>query len=104
MADKLEVGETPIIVSPSSVGAQLAAALRIVTILIGGFTTLLSFLKTSDLLSLYSWLHSTEGAGFVAAVVTVVTFATSLYKTRLKQKIMVTLATFTPDSIGQVKK
>jgi hypothetical protein len=40
-----------------------------------------SLLSAHDMVGIYTWLHTTDGAGFIAAVITVVTFLYSLYVT-----------------------
>lgn len=94
---------TPIVINPSSIGSQFAAAARIVTILVAGFATLLSFLKGRDVVGLYQWLHTTDGAGFVAAAIAAGTFAASIYKTWKRHQKLVVLAAVAPDSVAQVK-
>ena len=94
---------TPIVISPSSIGAQLAAAARIITILVAGFGVLMKLLSAKDLAGAYVWFHTTEGAGFVAAAVAAGTFVYSMYKTWKRHQKMVVLAAVAPDSVAQVK-
>lgn len=93
----------PIVITPSSVGSQLAAAMRILTVLISGFAALMQLLSARDLAGAYQWVQSTSGAGFIAAVIAVGTFAFSMYTTFRKHQKLVILTANVDNSVAAFK-
>jgi len=71
----------PIVINPSSIPALIGTVTRIAAILMAGLATLLSLLSAKDMAGVWVWFHTTEGAGFIATVILVATFAWSMYTT-----------------------
>lgn len=77
--------------NPSLVQAGLASAVRILIILVSGFTALLGLFKRGDLAGLYNYVQSTEGLTLITAVVAMITFGFSIY-TKLRERKALTVA------------
>ncbi len=95
--------DEPIIVSPNTLPVLLASAGRIIAILVAGFAVVMKLFEARDIMGVWLWMQTTEGAGFVAALVGVGTFALSLRKTWIKHKKIIVLAAVAPNDFGQVK-
>ena len=99
----------PIVVNPSSLPALIGTVSRIVAILVAGFTTLVSLMTAKDMVGVWVWLHTTDGAGFIATIVLVATFGLSMWTTWKKHgklfdvSIMAKKASPAPDELLVIK-
>jgi hypothetical protein len=91
------------VVRESSIPGQLAAIARILTILIAGFGALMKFLSAKDVAGAWVWMQTTDGAGFIAAIVAAGTFGASLYKTYVKHARTVALVKQVDDTTAVLK-
>ncbi len=91
------------VVRESSIPGQIAAISRILTILIAGFGVLMKLLSAKDMAGVWVWMQTTDGAGFIAAVVAAGTFGASLYKTYVKHTRTVALVKRVDDETAILK-
>lgn len=94
--------QTPIVVNPSALPAQLAAGLRVATILVGGATAIIGFLGARDLVGLVAYIRSDDFVPVAGAAVAAASFAYGQWKTRRERAKLVTAAHAAPDSVAIV--
>lgn len=94
--------EPPINVTPTALPDQLFALMRQLTLVVGGFVTLLALLRTRDIAGVIEFLRSSD---FVSAVIGLVTLLTLIYgnvRVRLEKKRLIVSAAAAPDSVARV--
>lgn len=92
----------PIQVNASSVQSAVSAALRVLTILIAGATTIVHLVLKGDLAGLTAFIAANDGLVFIAAAITAITFVTSIVLTIQKHRKLVVTAAVAPNSVAQV--
>jgi len=92
----------PIQINPSPVTSQVYTGLRDVAILLSGGTALLGYLSKHDLAGAIDWLQSNAAVPFVAACITIGTFAYRQWKARKDKATIVTIAEEAPNSVAVV--
>jgi hypothetical protein len=103
VAEALQVVEEPIVVSASTIPAMLAAAGRVLTVLIAGSLAVMKFLSAKDVMGFWVWVQSSDGIAFGSALATAIAFGFSMQRTYVKHNKMIVLADAAPNEIGQVK-
>lgn len=68
-------------INESAAVAQTMAALRVLTVVSAGITTIMGFLDAHDMAAVWVWLQHEDGVKFVTAIIAVVAFGYSQYKT-----------------------
>lgn len=96
--------ERPIEVNPSTLPAQLASAMRVVTVLVGGATAVIGFLSARDLLGLIQYLRSDEFLPVAGAASAAAAFLYGQWKLRHERKKLVVSADAAPNSVAKVVK
>lgn len=92
----------PIQVSASSAQAGILAGLRVLITLVTGLGFLLHLVAKGDLPGIYAFFAANDGLAFLAAVIAVFTFGSSVYLTIQKHRKLVVVADAAPNAIAQV--
>jgi hypothetical protein len=93
----------PIVVDPSPVPDMLVTGMRQIVLVIGGATTLASMFRGRDVGGIGQYVMSNNFAIFMAALVTLATFAYGQLKTLWNKRRSVTMANASPDSVAIVQ-
>ena len=96
--------DTPIVVNPSAVPAQVASALRVALILIGGLSAILGFVHARDLVGLIAYLKSDDFVPVAGAAVALASFLYGQWALRKEKREKVILADNVPDPVGFVAR
>jgi hypothetical protein len=93
----------PIIVSATAIRDAAYAALRVLSVLIGGFVALVGFIGHRDLNGLIAWVRSDDFLSVAGALVTAGSFGWGVWKTYRTKRRLVLVADAAPNHIAQVQ-
>ena len=96
--------DTPIVVDPNAVPAQIASAMRVALILIGGLSAVLGFVQARDLVGLIAYFQSADFLPVIGAAVAIGSFLYGQWKLRMDKREKVILADNVPDPVGFVAR
>lgn len=96
------MADTPLIIKPGTIVTTLAAAGRMLTILIGGFTAIMGFATKHDLVGLTNYFQSSAFLPVAGALAAIISVGYGLWKTWKTKKSLIAVAHAAPDEISIV--
>lgn len=94
----------PMIVTAGAIQDTLFAALRVLSVLIGGGTAILGFVSKRDLAGLITYVQSSDFTAVAGALAASVSLAYGLWRTYHRKQALITVAQAVPDSLATVVK
>lgn len=94
--------EKPIILSAGTIQTTLFAALRLLGVLIGGFTAVVGFASRHDLAGLTAYIRSDDFVPVAGALAAVLSAAYGLWKTHQRKAQLLKVEPFVPNRLLQV--
>lgn len=99
----VETPETPPIqVQPSPIGAQAAASVRVLILILTGATAIIGFLGKRDIAGLVAYLQSDGAVPALAAVIGAGTYVWGQWRLRHERAKLVIAAAAAPDEVAVV--
>lgn len=95
--------QPPIVVNPSSVGEQISAGIRTMTVLAGGIAAILGFLGKRDVVGLVAYMQTGAFLPVAGAIAATGAFLYGQWKTIMRKRQMVRVAEAAPDRVAVVQ-
>lgn len=92
----------PVMVTAGAIQNTIYAALRILSVLVGGFLAVVGFISQRDLSGLIAYVQSSEFTSVAGAIAAVLSFGYGLWSTYWHKRALETVANTVPDSVATV--